>query len=62
MELPLEIVWKKSRRRQAVQVRSLLCYGANSKLSMHKTEIAICLGLSQPAVSIAARRGKEIAG
>jgi len=61
MDLPLEIVWEKSRRPQVVQARSLLCYWASNKLGMRMTDIAIRLGLSQPAVSIAARRGKEIA-
>ena len=61
MDLPLEIVWEKSRRPQVVQARSLLCYWASNELGMRMTEIAIRLGLSQPAVSIAARRGKEIA-
>jgi len=62
MDLPLEIVWEKSRRPQFVQARSLLCYWANNELGMRMTDIAIRLGLSQPAVSIASRRGKEIAG
>ena len=61
MDLPLEIVWEKSRRPQVVQARSLLCYWASNELGMRMTNIAIRLGLSQPAVSIAARRGKEIA-
>ena len=61
MDLPLEMVWDKSRRPQVVQARSLLCYWANNELGMRMTDIAIRLGLSQPAVSIAARRGKEIA-
>ena len=61
MDLPLEIVWEKSRRPNVVQARSLLCYWASNELGMRMTEIAIRLGLSQPAVSIAARRGKKIA-
>ena len=61
MDLPLEIVWEKSRRPQVVHARSLLCYWASNELGMRMTDIAIRLGLSQPAVSIAARRGKEIA-
>ena len=61
MDLPLEIVWEKSRRPQVVQARSLLCYWASNELGMRMTDIAIRLGLSQPTVSIAARRGEAIA-
>ena len=61
MDLPIEKIWEKSRRPQTVQARSLLCYWASKELGLSKTEIANRLGLTQPAVSIAARRGKEIA-
>jgi len=61
LDLPLEIVWEKNRRPQVVQARSLLCYWATRELGMSTTEIANRLGLTQPAVSIAARRGEEIA-
>ena len=60
MDLPLEIVWEKSRRPQTVQARSLLCHWASGELGMSMTEIANRLRLTQPAVSIAARRGEEI--
>ncbi len=61
MNLSLEIVWDKSRRPRVVEARSLLCYWANRELGMSMTKIAKRLGLTQPAVSIAARRGEEIA-
>ena len=61
LDLPLEVVWGKNRRPQVVQDRSLLCYWAAKKLGMSMTEIANRLGLTQPAVSSAARRGEEIA-
>ena len=61
MRPALEIVWEKNRRPQAVQARSLLCYWAARKLGMSMTEIAGRLGLTQPAVSVAARRGEVIA-
>jgi chromosomal replication initiation ATPase DnaA len=60
-DLPLEKVWEKNRRPQVVQARSLLCYWAAKKLGMSMTEIANRLGQTQPAVSIAARRGENIA-
>jgi hypothetical protein len=62
MGLPLEVVWESSRRRQTVRARSLLCYWASRELGLSMTEIGKRLGLTQPAVSIAASRGKEIAG
>lgn len=61
MGLPLEAVWEAGRRHQTVQARSLLCYWASRELGLSMTEIANRLGLTQPAVSIAARRGEEIA-
>ena len=61
LDLPLEIVLEKNRRPLTVQTRSLLCYWAAKKLGMNMTEIANRLGLTQPAVSIAARQGEEIA-
>ena len=60
MNLPTETVWEKSRRPPVVQARSLLCYWASKELGISMTEIANRLGLTQPAVSIAARRGEEI--
>ena len=58
--LPLEIVEEKSRRPQVVQARSLLCYWASKEVGISMTEVANRLGLTQPAVSIAARRGEAI--
>jgi len=46
---------------KVVHARSLLCYWAAKKLGMSMTEIANRVGLTQPAVSIATRRGEEIA-
>ena len=60
MNLSLEIVWEKSRRPLAVRARSLLCYWATRELGKSMTETANRLGLTQPAVSIAARRGENI--
>ena len=61
MNLPLEIGLEKSRRPQVVQARSLFCYWAGKKLGMSMTEIANRIGLTPPAVSIATRRGEEMA-
>jgi REP element-mobilizing transposase RayT len=61
MSLPLKVVWETGRRPQTVKARSLLCYWASRELGLSMTAIASRLGLTQPAVSIAARRGEEIA-
>jgi putative transposase len=59
--MPLEIVLERSRRPQVAVARSLLCYWASTELSMSMTDLARRLNLSQPAVSIAVRRGEKIA-
>ena len=59
--IPVERVWEKNRRPQVVAARSLLCFWANTELGMSMTDLAGHLGLTQPAVSIAARRGEKIA-
>jgi hypothetical protein len=57
MNIPAGLVWEKSQRPQAVDVRSLLCYWGSKELGMRMTDIAKRLSLTQPAVSIAVRRG-----
>jgi putative transposase len=61
MDIPLELVWEKSRRPVVVEARDLLCYWASKELVMSKTDLAKRLNLTQPAVSIAVRRGEKIA-
>jgi hypothetical protein len=61
MDLPVELIWEKSRRPKIVQARSLLCYWAFSELGISMTDLAKRLELTQPAVSIAVRRGERIA-
>ena len=61
LDIPLEIVWEKSRRPQVAVARSLLCYWASKELGMSMTNLAKRLNLTQPAISIAARRGEKIA-
>ena len=61
LDIPLEIVWEKSRRPQVAVARSLLCYWASKELGMSMTDLAKRLNLTQPAISIAARRGEKIA-
>lgn len=61
LDIPVEAVWEKSRRPQVAEARSLLCYWASKELSLSMTDLARRLKLTQPAVSIAARRGERIA-
>jgi len=61
LDIPIEIVWEKSRRPQVVDSRSLLCFWASKELGMSMTDLAKRLNLTQPAISIAARRGGRIA-
>jgi len=61
MDIPGELVWEKSRRPSVVDARDLLCYWASIELLMSKTDLAKRLNLTQPAVSIAVRRGERIA-
>jgi len=61
LDMPLEVVWEKSRRPQVANARSLLCYWASKELAMSMTDLAKQLNLTQPAVSIAVRRGEKIA-
>ena len=61
LDMPLEIVWERSRRPQVAVARSLLCYWASIELSISMTDLAKRLNLTQPAVSIAVRRGEKFA-
>ena len=49
------------KHRRTVCARSLLCYWAIRELEINHTFLAEKLKMSQPAVSLALNRGKEIA-
>jgi putative transposase len=55
------LVWATGKRPQVVKARSLLCYWASKELGITMTALARRLGISQPAVSIAVRRGETMA-
>jgi putative transposase len=61
MSIPVELVWEKSRRPQVVNARSLFCFWASNELGISMTDLAKRLNLTQPAISIAARRGERLA-
>ncbi len=56
-----EEVMASGKHRRTVYARSLLCYWATSELGISQTYLAEKLKISQPAVSLAVNRGKEIA-
>lgn len=59
--IPMAVVWEKSRRPVVAKARGLLAYWAYNDLGISMTEIGRRLGLTQPAVSKAVRRGAAIA-
>jgi REP element-mobilizing transposase RayT len=61
MKIKPDLIWERSRRPQVVAARDLLCYWASKELRMSATDLAKKLNLTQPAVSIAVRRGEKLA-
>jgi putative transposase len=49
------------KQRRRVEARSMLCYWATDRLGISQEEVAARLKLTQPAVSQAVRRGKNLA-
>ncbi len=56
-----ELILTKDRRLETVRARSLACYIATEELGLTQPEIGLKLGMTQAAVSIAIRRGAQIA-
>lgn len=54
-------IYSRSRKKNKVQARSLLCYWASRELGFSHTELARQLGISVPAVSYSVERGEMIA-
>ncbi|MGD8291978.1 MAG: helix-turn-helix domain-containing protein [Desulfobacterales bacterium] len=54
-------IYSKGRRKIQMAARSLLCYWAERELGFTATELAKCLGQTQPAVSYAVNRGELMA-
>ncbi len=54
-------VWSSAKYEKNVQARSLFCYWAVRELGWSATEIARRIGVTQPAVSISAKRGEHLA-
>ena len=56
-----ELILLKDRRRETVRARSLACCFAAEELGLTQPEIGLKLGMTQAAVSISIRRGKQFA-
>jgi putative transposase len=56
-----EQVWAAGKHPITVKARSLMCYWAVRKLGLSATELSKKLGVSQPSVSISAKRSEQIA-
>ena len=61
LNMPVEMVWEKSRRPQVVKARDLTCYWANLELGISITALAKQFRRSQPTISVAVRRGEKLA-
>ena len=60
--MPCEEVTEPGKSRQKVEARSLLCYWATTELGISQIQLAQRLGIHQPAVSNAVRRGARLIG
>jgi putative transposase len=49
------------KNKETVAARSLLCFWATSELAISQVELGQKLKISQPAVSMAVRRGEQLA-
>ena len=56
-----EEIMERGKERKKVETRSMLCYWATDRLGISQGELANRLKLTQPAVSQAVRRGKDLA-
>ena len=61
LDVDAGMVWKKGKYPDVVRAGSLFCYWAVRELGISNTAVAGHLGLTQPAVSIAVRRGEKLA-
>lgn len=56
-----EDVFRKGKERKTVQAHGLLCYWATEELGMTQESLAQRLRVTQPAISLAVRRGEQLA-
>ena len=61
VDISADHVLATGKRKETVAARSLLCFWATSALAISQVELAQKLKISQPAVSMAVRRGEQLA-
>ena len=61
LDLTPEQVLAGGKHKKTVAARSLLCFWAATDLTMSQVDLAQKLKISQPAVSMAVRRGEQLA-
>ena len=61
LDLTPEQVLAGGKYKETVAARSLLCFWATAELTISQVELAQKLKISQPAVSMAVRRGEQLA-
>ena len=61
MDMSSEEIMDSGKNRKGVQARRILCYWATDQLRISQTHLAQMLNLTQPAVSEAVKRGKQLA-
>jgi len=59
-EMSPEKIMNSGKEKKSVQARSILCYWATDRLGISQSQLGKILKLSQPAVSQAVRRGKNL--
>jgi DNA-binding MarR family transcriptional regulator len=59
-ELAAEQVLARGKDKEMVAARSILCFWASTELAISQVELAQKLKISQPAVSMAVRRGGQL--
>ena len=60
MGMSAEEITERGKERRKVEARSILCYWATDSLGISQMELAKRLKLTQPAVSQAVRKGKDL--
>jgi len=60
MDMSSEEIMDSGKNRKGVQAGSILCYWATDQLRISQTQLAHMLHLTQPAVSEAVKRGKQL--
>ena len=60
-DVSVEDIYSKSREKVKAEARSLFCYWAVRELGYSMLELARRLGMSQPGVVYAVRRGERLA-